>query len=311
MNRFIPILFILFIFSCGHLNNAQKQFDENNFNSTISLCRAAVEKDSTDFEAFVLLGKAYKKIEKTDSAVFAFKKANVLKPQEKYVIDNIINLLSQLGDQLQKNKQYFEAQKQYQEALAYDSLNYKIIEKTGDALFNRGKHDLAVIKYNRALELSPDSTNLMKKLDNIVKRQELAENEIIAGQKALDKKQFKKAIDIFTKALEEKPDHKQAKYLLHIANGRNFYKSGKRNKTLWDAIVEFGYAASLFPERAEPHYYMGLTYNKKDKNEYTNAIEEMELAVEKEPDSQFGKLAKKELDEIKKRKIKMEKFYSN
>ena len=64
-------------------------------------------------------------------------------------------------------------------------------------------------------------------------------------------------------------------------------------------------------ERAEPHYYMGLTYNKKDKNEYTNAIEEMELAVEKEPDSQFGKLAKKELDEIKKRKIKMEKFYSN
>ena len=124
----------------------------------------------------------------------------------------------------------------------------------------------------------------------------------------LDKKHYEKAKAIFTQALEIKPDFSDAKYSLHIATGLRLYKKGSK-AALWGAIMEFGYAAALRPDSAEPHFLSARAYDKKDRNEFDNAIREYELAAEIEPNSELAKKSTKKAKELKARRQKLKEFW--
>ena len=93
-----------------------------------------------------------------------------------------------------------------------------------------------------------------------------------------------------------------------MATGLRLYQKGSKN-ALWDALDNFGRASFLFPERGEPHYYTGLAYTKKDKEEFVNAIEALELAISTEPNGKWADAAQQEADRIRARKKKMDEFF--
>ena len=90
--------------------------------------------------------------------------------------------------------------------------------------------------------------------------------------------------------------------------GQYVYKQGAKGK-LWDAIVALGNAATYRETAAEPHYYMGLAYEKKDKDEYDNAIAAYEKALTLEPNGPKAAICKKKIRDLKKHKEKMDKFW--
>ncbi len=106
------------------------------------------------------------------------------------------------------------------------------------------------------------------------------------------------------------PHNKEAKYQFHMAVGHRLYYKGSEN-ALWDAIDNFAAAALLYPDRSEPHYFLGLAYNKKDKDEYANALDELKMAVALQPGSKWANAAQKEFARLDARKRKMDDFWGN
>ena len=78
---------------------------------------------------------------------------------------------------------------------------------------------------------------------------------------------------------------------------------------IWDAIAAFGKAAAIRSEVGEPHFYMARAYEKKDPEEFVNAIEAYEKALQTEPEGPFASACKKKIRELKARKDKLDKFW--
>ena len=93
-----------------------------------------------------------------------------------------------------------------------------------------------------------------------------------------------------------------------MARGKILNKKGSKGQ-LWDAIEAFGNAMMLKPDLAEPHYFLGISYEKKDRNEFDNAINEFKIALEKDPSGQFSKSCRKKIKDLTTRRDKMKKFW--
>ena len=113
---------------------------------------------------------------------------------------------------------------------------------------------------------------------------------------------------MFCKAIKLKADFDDARYHLLMVEGRLEFKKATK-KSYWDAIDAFGRAAALKSNAAEPHFRLAQAYEKKDPDEFVNAIDEYEAALRLEPDGPFSKASQKKVKELKARKEKMDKFW--
>jgi len=304
----ILIAGLLFVMDCAHLKEAEQNFNAGQYWETIRLCQSAISEDSSDVKAYSLMGQTYFVLNKPDSSLSTFKKAFSLAPENSFYKDRIFVLYKKLGDKYFVSEKYFKAIEHYELALKYTLSPDSVIIKIGDSYYNAGKHDKAFKEYSM-LSNSGDAINLEEKIAQIETAKEQAQKYLAAGKIFIQKRQYDKAKKQFLKALELKPDFIEAQYHLHMATGLRLYRKGAKN-TLWDAIEEFGYAASIYPQLGEPHYYMAMSYNKKDKNEYDNAISEFELAIQVEPNGKFAGESKKKIIELKTRRKKMREFLS-
>ncbi|MCK5740104.1 hypothetical protein KAH55_13010 [bacterium] len=109
-------------------------------------------------------------------------------------------------------------------------------------------------------------------------------------------------------ALKAKPDHKDAQYYHALSQGALLYLRGSKTQ-LWDAISEFGTAMTLRPDSGEPHYFMGMAYEKKNRNEFDNAIEEYQTAIQKEPEGWFVKSSQQKIKKLSKTRNVLRKFW--
>lgn len=103
---------------------------------------------------------------------------------------------------------------------------------------------------------------------------------------------------------------KPAKFCEHMIAGKMLYDKGS-TKQLWDAISEFGIAATLNPKSGLPSLWMGRTRYKNDRTNYDAALKEYDQALKLEPDAPFAKTAKDEADKIRAVKTKMKKFWGD
>ena len=177
----------------------------------------------------------------------------------------------------------------------------------GDLYFKLGEFDQATIYYEKLLSIVSDSLATVR-LSEIKKKTQNAYVLHEQGLNALRKGNFKTAKTLFTKAIKEKSNFKEAQYHLLLAVGSLSYKMATK-KSCWDAIEAFGKAAAIRSETAEPHYRMARAYERKDPNEFVNAIEEYEMALRLEPEGPFANECKKKIRELKTRKEKLDKFW--
>jgi len=309
--RFISLSLLavsIFIVSCGHLKMARQKFDEKDYAQTIDICRTSIEQDSTDAKAYFLLGSAFIEIDSLYQAEEALERALYLEPDNEQFKQKLDGLYFTIADTLIQNEALREAIPFYEKSLGLYKANPSAFEKKADVFTKMGKYDEAKSFYKKALINTTDSTRVLSKLDDLQTDEKTARKLLEKGIRKRETKQYEQAVVRFEKALDLKPDFKEAKYQKHIAKGLNWYKQGSKSD-LWEAIMQFGQAAAIYPSRGEPHYFMGLAYNKKDRDEYTNAIDELDKAVALNPDGPFAEKARKKATEIRKRKIKMEEFW--
>ncbi|MBN2412236.1 tetratricopeptide repeat protein [candidate division KSB1 bacterium] len=305
---YITLAGLFFISSCAHLKQAEQYYSAGQYKETINLCQKAIERDSSDVKAYSLLGQSYFAINKLDSSLLAYKMANSMDRGNRFYEQQISVIYNSMGDNLFSEGEYYKAIEKYEQALGNNLAPDFIIEKIGDSYFQAGKHEQALAEFSK-LYITTDSSKIADKIAKIKTAEVEAQKLLSAGKVFIDKKQYDKAKVSLGKALEIKPDLIEAQYNLHMATGLRLYRRGAKN-SLWDAIEEFGYASAIYPRLSEPHYYMAMAYNKKDKDEYNNAISEFELAIQVEPESKFAKESQKKIKELKSRQKKMREFLS-
>lgn len=306
MRKILPF-FLLFLISCTPTKIAQKSFDEGDYAGTISYCKNALASDSTNAEIHYLLGQAYSKIDSVDSAQVSFEKASFYQPENLKYREKYYSAVLERGDMFLPDDPK-TAMSYFEKAAQIDTAQALAVEKISDLYFDLEKYNLAKTSYAKAMAMGGDTLHIEHQLAKIDSIQNIAQFYLKDGLAALERKKYDRAKELFQKALNEKPDFKEARYQLYIATGLRFYKKGSVN-ALWEALDAFGRASILFPDRGEPHYYTGLAYTKKDKDEYVNAIEALELAIETEPDGTWADEAQQEVERIRARKKKMDAFF--
>jgi len=311
-NRNAPVIIFLFLltasyFSCAHLKDARQSFEEKNYTRTISLCKKAIMNDSTDVDAYLLLGKSYRSSDSLILALHTMERAHQLQSESPVIIRELTQINILLGDKAVLAEDGQQALSYYEAAEALSPTHPDAMKKIAEIYVNNGKLDKAKLKYETLLSVAPDSITGLR-LAEINHKIASAISLYEEGLKALKSYRYRTARALFQKAINEKSDFTDAYYHLYMTEGHILFKQATQ-KDYWDAITAYGKAAAIRTEGAEPHYFMAIAYEKKDPDEFINAIEAYEKALHLEPEDPFSKTCEKKIKELKTRKEKLEKFW--
>ena len=171
---------------------------------------------------------------------------------------------------------------------------------------NRLQTALTFLDNAAAFRKKPEKYQLLR--DEIEQLRVSAEKACKIGRKHYQDNDFKSGVKKFQQAVDINAEYKEALYYLHMSKGLVLYHS-KGEDQYWDAIVEFGEAANAMSNRGEPHYLMALCYNRKDSNDFNNAIRELNKALELELEPYYKDKAEAKLSELVARKKKMDAFW--
>lgn len=311
MKKYFILLISISLLSCAGLKKANEFYQNKEYELAIKECQKAIAQDSLNAEAYLILGKSYNALGKKDEAMNVFIKAYQIKPHSSVTAsakNEIIMIKIEMADKFLKEKRYNQAITVYQEIIEFDSTQFIAYQKLGECYEQNGLLDRAKFYYQKADQIGAPNSLMTGKLQKLDSLNQVAEADFQKGYKYYIANSNKSAVKYLKRALEAKADHKAAKYYFHIAQGKIFYRKGSKS-ACWDAIEHFGKAMMIRPESAEPHFFMAQAYEKKDRKEYDNAIEEYTIALKKEPNGPYAAKSKQKVKELKTQKEKMRKFW--
>ena len=301
------ILILALIVFCAHLKNARNAYEAKDYRQVITLCREAITSDSTDADAYLLMGRSYRALDSLDQALTAIKSAYQLQPESPETIAELTRTYIALGDHALSGDRKRQAIEYFNATESLNPSHPTALLRLADLHFDQGDLDMARSKYEKLVSIAPDSS-VSARLAEIEDRTQKASSFYDKGLAALKKNRLKTAKSMFDKAVKLKADFIDARYYLLIAEGRLQYKKATK-KSYWDAIDAFGRAAAIKSDAAEPHFHLAQAYEKKDPDEFVNAIDEYETVLRLEPDGPFSGVSRKKVKELKARKEKMDKFW--
>ncbi|NOZ60429.1 MAG: tetratricopeptide repeat protein [Calditrichaeota bacterium] len=311
MKRFVIYVFVLILASCAGMKQAQQFYDQKNYQAAITECLRAIEKDSSNADAFLILGKSYRAMSKNDQALSALKTAEKIKPNSNLAEEaqaEIIAIKLGIGKQAAKEENFNRAFSEYKEILAMDSTNFEANFYLAQAYAANGWLKKAKIFYLKALAIDSSNGQAKSALARADSLMRLADANFQKGKKYYLRGKNISASKYLKRAINLQRDHSEANYYYHMAQGKILFRKGSKS-ALWDAIEHFGKAMMIHEEFAAPHFYMAQAYEKKDRNEFDNAISEYKLALEKEPSGKYAKKCKRKIRELTARRNKLRRFW--
>ena len=310
MKKIFIISVLLIIAGCAG-NKADKFFEQGDYDAAIAEAQTILKSDSLNINAYFILGKCYQAKKELRESVSNLEQAYNIDPKAfsaTKIKKKLNNVRLQYGDQLIKENAKQSAINQYKAVLKLDSTNVQGLAKLGDLYVDLGFLNQAEIQFQKSLKNNKNDVKLLNSLNDIKQRTLKADKYCAEGKKYFEKYSYQKAVKQLEKALKQKADHKDAKYYHAMAKGAYLYKKGGKSDC-WEALEYFGKAMAIHPKSGEPHYYMGLTYEKKDRREFDNAIQEYETVLKKEPDSKFVKDSKIRIKKLAKLRDKLKDFW--
>jgi len=303
----VAIAFFMITIQCANLKDARKAYDEQNHTRVIQLCRQAIASDSADVDAYLLLSRSYRRVDSLDMALNTVQTAYRLDARSPEILDVYIGTLVDLGQRAASEDKHRDAMTYFESAESLSPQNPDVLRPMADLYFLQGELGKAEEMYEKLTTIVSDST-VTQRLAEIETRSQDATALFEKGLKAYKNGRFKTSKSFCSKALKIKVDHIDARYILLMADGRLHVKRATK-KSYWDAIDAFGKAAGLRSDAAEPHFRMAQAYEKKDPDEFVNAIDAYEMALKLEPDGSIADICKKKIKELKTRKEKLDKFW--
>lgn len=311
MKKIIVLILSALVFGCAGLKKANDFYRQQDYESAIAQCQQAIAEDSLNAEAFLIMGKSYQALGKIDEAMSALQPAYQIQPYTKTTAkaaDELIAIRSKRADDFTGEKQFRRAIAEYREILELDSTHVTTYLKLGGYYKEIRLLDRANFYFQKASQFDSTNSVISKQLGSIDSLTRAAETNFQTGMKNYKKRWYKTALKYFNRALKNKADHKEAKYYSHITQGKILYRKGSKSNC-WDAIEHYGKAMMIHPDWAEPHFLMAQAYEKKDRNEFENAIDEYKIALEKEPNGPLAARSKQKIRALKARRDKLKKFW--
>ena len=311
MNRhylYIPMFGLLFAVTCSHLKEAYTAFEAEDFTKTIGLTQRAVAADSTDIDAYLLLIRSYCNVDSLDRALETALTARRQNPGSKAIDNETANVYVALGDLALAEQRPQLALSSFLNAEDLSEGRLHVLRRTADLYFNLGRLDPAKERYSQILQSEKDTSGVRERIHEIDDLIHRANGWFSKGMKSYRESRFKTARSHFDQALELKSDFDDAAYFGWMSEGRVLMSRGSQ-RALWDAISAFGKASGIRPQSAEPYVHMAQAYERKDDDEFVNAIDAYETALKLDPEGPDAPFITKRLDIVKKRKEKLDKFW--
>ena len=311
MKKWFILLIGLGLLNCAGLKKANEFYQNENYKLAIKECQRAIAQDSLNTEAYLIMGKSFNALGKKDSAMTFLQKVYQVQPYSNVTLSarkEIITIKLEIANKFLDEKRYNPAISAYTEIIEMDSTNFAAYHKLGDCYEQNGLLDKAKFYYQKASQIEAQNPFVSNKIQAVDSLSQVAESNFEKGYKFFAANKNKSAVKYLKLALAAKADHKNAKYYFHVAQGKIFYRKGRKSDC-WDAIEHYGKAMMVRPESAEPHFLMAQAYEKKDRNEFDNAIEQYRIALEKEPSGQYAAKSKQKIKELKTRRDKLKKFW--
>ncbi len=311
MKKVIFIALSVLFVGCAGMKKAHEFYENESYELAIQECERAIAQDSLNAEAHYILGKSYLAQKNVDNAIASLTTAYVIQPasnitdqaKEKLITAKLLK-----GDELLADEDNRDAVAQYREVLNLDSTNFQAYFKLGNYYEGRAYLDRAKDYYSRSEKYSPDSSLVAQKIQAIDSLVKISDSNFSKGLNYYESGKNSSAVRYLKRALQQKQDHEQATYYFHMARGKIFYRKGSKTDC-WNAIEQFGKAMIILPESPEPNYFMAKAYEKKDREEFDNAIEQYKKALEKDPDGAFARASKRKIRELTTRRDKLREFW--
>lgn len=311
MRKFLFFVICLAMISCAGMKKANDFYRNENYESAIAECEKAIAQDSLNAEAYFILGKSCKALGRIEDALAAFTTVYLAHPHAKFFAQakqELIQVKLVIANNSLEKEQYNRAISGYQEIIALDSTNFEAHFQLGRCYEKNGLLDKARLYYEKANHFKSDDEEAFAKIEMIDSLNNVADFNFLKGKKFYDQNKNQSALKYLTIALENKPDHQDAQYYFHMAEGKILYRKGSKS-ACWDAITHYGKAMMIRPESSEPHFFLAQAYERKDRNEFDNAIDEYQMVLKKEPDGKFASLSRKKIKELTTRRDKLKKFW--
>lgn len=311
MKKFLIIGISLLIVSCTGMKKANEFYTNQNYDLAIKECKRAIAQDSLNAEAHLILGKSYLAQKNLGGAIASFTTAYHIQPASKITEDarsELMNARLMKGDKLIADANHIGAVAEFAEVLKLDSTNCRAYFKLGNLYEEKRYLDRAKENYVKAARYTQDSVTVAKKLEFVDSLVAISDTNFEKALKFYKTGKNNSAIKYLNRAIQDKQDHKQAKYYSHMARGKIFYRKGSKTDC-WNAIEEFGLAMTLMPKSAEPNFFMAKAYEKKDREEFDNAILQYQKALDKDPEGPFARASKKKVKDLTTRRNKLKEFW--
>jgi tetratricopeptide (TPR) repeat protein len=269
---------------------------QKDFAGAKAVLSAAVKDSPEDAQAAFYLGVAHESLAEAEPAIEMYRKALSLDAK---LLEAAVNLSALLLD-AQDAKGALEAANQ---GLKVDGKHAGLLMNRALALEAVGEKDEAVKAYAAAVEAAPDNVELRyafaevlaaggrtdQALEELRKISSDDPKVVAAVATQFGKlKAFSDCVGALDKVIKAKPMPD-----LHVRRGvcRHELNDDAGAKADYDAALK------LDPNFAAAHYYLGMHY--KNKGDKKAALASLEKAAQLAGDSSLGKLAKKELEELK------------
>lgn len=304
----ILLISFFFLLQCAHLEDAKQAYQNQNYKKTILLCKQAIEADSSDSEASLLLAQCYQMLNQPDSVYQTLNRHSKTILQDPNKKSDLIDLYLFVAQKAYDKNQLRRTYEAINQAESYqpDALTQQI--QIAEFYYQDQQINKAKERFEAILADNPENITAKKYIEEIKERTTQAEVWVKKARASYKKGHFKTTQKQCTEALTLKPDDNDAKYYLNLAKGSDLLRRGDASN-LWDAIEFFGQAMALKPERAEPHYRMAQAYEKKDEHEFINAIDSYKEALRLDPEGPFAATCKKKIKALTQRKEKLDRFW--
>ncbi|MBN2105195.1 tetratricopeptide repeat protein [bacterium] len=301
--KIIPLYPILFLIACAHLKEARQFYNNREYEKAISLCRKAIDKDTTDIEARLFMSRIYLAMDSTDQSLDILSRFhasdNLSRLQKKQMIRQYLVHSRKTRNTDRSTALLIQAEQ-------LDSMHVNLLDTLAALFYNQGKFEEAKIRYNRLIDISRDPLPYMSRINAIENRQTFTIDEFEKGMEALKAGKRRKAEEHLKKAAETNPHFADAVYEYGMLAGKRLYKEGTQ-ETLDKAVSVLRQAVKMKPRDIEVHYLLAKVCDRKGQGTLEEAINHYQKVIRLASDGKYVKNCQKRIRVLKKRKAFWEK----